>query len=79
LLKLSIVVFITEKKSLRQSTTDKRKAVIDREKERQAKMKMMKEIAAKKNVPNVRRLTQEELLEEAKLTEQLNLQSLGDC
>ena len=38
---------------------------------------MMKEIAARKNVSQVRRLTQEELLLEAKLTEEVNLQALG--
>ena len=38
---------------------------------------MMKEVAAKRNVSHVRRLTQEELLEEAKETEKLNLKSLG--
>lgn len=38
----------------------------------------MKDIAAKKNVSEVRRLTQEELLAEAVITEQLNLKSLGN-
>ena len=37
----------------------------------------MKEIAVQKRVAEVRRLTQEELLEEAKITEELNLMSLG--
>ena len=37
----------------------------------------MKEIAKKKNVAAVRRLTQEELLEEAKITEEINRRSLG--
>jgi hypothetical protein len=38
---------------------------------------MLKEIATQKRVAEVRRLTQEELLEEAKITEELNMQSLG--
>ena len=35
-------------------------------------------MAAQKNVAEVRRLTQEELLKEAKITEAENLQSLGN-
>ena len=46
-------------------------------KEREARAKIMKEMAARKNVQEVRRLTQEELLKEAKITEKLNLESLG--
>ncbi|KAF8563628.1 hypothetical protein P879_11110 [Paragonimus westermani] len=38
---------------------------------------ILAEIAQRKNVPEVRRLTQEELLAEAKLTEELNRRSLG--
>ena len=38
---------------------------------------MLKEIAARKNMAAVRRLTQEELLAEAKITEQINIKSLG--
>ena len=38
---------------------------------------MLKDIALQKRVAEVRRLTQEELLEEAKVTEELNLMSLG--
>jgi len=37
----------------------------------------VRDIAARKNVAAVRRLTQEELLAEAKITEQSNLKSLG--
>ena len=66
-----------DKKSLRHSTAEKAKELVMREKEREARNKMMKEIAARKNVTDVRRLTQEELLEEAKMTEELNLKSLG--
>jgi hypothetical protein len=36
---------------------------------------MLKDMAAQKNVAEVRRLTQEELLKEAKITEAENLQS----
>jgi hypothetical protein len=39
---------------------------------------MLKDMAAQKNVAEVRRLTQEELLKEAKITEAENLQSLGN-
>lgn len=38
---------------------------------------MLKDMAAKKNVAHIRRMTQEELLEEAKITEQQNMKSLG--
>ncbi|XP_046381677.1 vacuolar protein sorting-associated protein 72 homolog [Haliotis rufescens] len=65
-----------ERKSLRHSTAVKSQATAKREQEREQKNKMMKEIAAKKNVTSVRRLTQDELLAEAKITEQLNLKSL---
>lgn len=40
---------------------------------------MLKDMAAHKRVSEVRRLTQEELLEEAKITEEENLKSLGEC
>ena len=73
-----MVLISTEKKALRQSTTQKTKALVSKEKERDVKTKMMKEIAAKRNVSDVRRLTQEELLKEAKITEKINLQSLGE-
>ncbi|KAL4236349.1 Vacuolar protein sorting-associated protein 72 [Mactra antiquata] len=64
------------KKALRKSTADRSKEREEREKERQLKAKMLKEIATQKRVAEVRRLTQEELLEEAKITEELNMQSL---
>ena len=38
---------------------------------------MMAEIAQRRNLPEVRRLTQEELLAEAKITEEINKRSLG--
>ncbi|XP_071150881.1 vacuolar protein sorting-associated protein 72 homolog [Mytilus edulis] len=66
------------KKTLRKSTADKTKERQDREKTKEAREKMLKEMAAQKNVAEVRRLTQEELLEEAKITEEENLQSLED-
>ena len=40
---------------------------------------MLKDMAVQRKVAEVRRLTQEELLEEAKITEELNAQSLGMC
>ena len=42
------------------------------------KEQMLKEYARKRNVAAVRRLTQEELLEEAKITEEINMRSLGE-
>ena len=45
--------------------------------EREVKAKQLKASIAKRPVAQVRRLTQEELLEEAKVTEKLNLASLG--
>lgn len=65
-----------EKKTLRKSTADRSKQREEREKERELKAKILKDIAIQKRVAEVRRLTQEELLEEAKITEELNLQSL---
>ncbi|GAB1608321.1 vacuolar protein sorting-associated protein 72 homolog [Argonauta hians] len=66
----------SERKSLRQSTAEKSQATARREQEREVRVKMMKEIAAKRNITEVRRLTQSELLEEAKLTEEYNIKSL---
>ncbi|CAH1789648.1 unnamed protein product [Owenia fusiformis] len=74
----SAQIYSAEKKSLRQSTTMKSIDVQMRAKDNEAKAKMLKEMAAKKNVSEVRRLTQAELLEEAKLTEAMNLKSLED-
>lgn len=72
-----MVILCTDKKSLRRSTAIKSKDVVKREVEREARAKLMKELAAKKNVSAVRRLTQEELLAEAKITEEINLAALG--
>ena len=69
--------FLTEKKTLRKSTAARSEQIAQREKDREARTKMLKEIATQKRVSEVRRLTQEELLEEAKITEELNLMSLG--
>ncbi|OWF36321.1 vacuolar protein sorting-associated protein 72 homolog [Mizuhopecten yessoensis] len=65
-----------EKKSLRRSTAVKSNAREEREKVREMKQKMLKDMALQKKVAEVRRLTQEELLAEAEITEELNLQSL---
>lgn len=65
-----------EKKKLRNTTSEKSKAREQRDKQREARAKMLKEMAAQKRVSEVRRLTQEELLEEAKITEEENLTSL---
>jgi vacuolar protein sorting-associated protein 72 len=58
--------------------SNKTKEIQDKEKTRVAREKMLKDMAAQKNVAEVRRLTQEELLKEAKITEAENLQSLGN-
>lgn len=66
-----------EKKSLRKSTAEKSKSTEDCIREREAKAELLRQIAEKKKVAEVRRLTQEELLAEARITEQINLRSLG--
>lgn len=68
---------ITERKSLRKSTAQKSAMTEEREKQREEKNKMLKAMAAKKNVAEVRRLTQGELLAEARETEIDNLKALG--
>lgn len=70
------IPILVGKKSLRGTTKAKSEAVQEREEDREIKKKMMKDIATKKNVLEVRRLTQEELLEEAKITEEINIKSL---
>ena len=66
------------KKSLRTSTAAKSQDTEKKRKEREElKEQMLKEYARKRNVAAVRRLTQEELLEEAKITEEINTRSLG--
>ena len=67
----------TARKSLRRSTTSKSAEIDKRRKERDDHDKRLKDIAQRKNMSDVRRITQEELLEEAKQTEIINLKSLG--
>lgn len=74
-----MLLLLLEKKKLRNTTSEKSKAVEQRDKQREARAKMLKEMAAQKRVSEVRRLTQEELLEEAKITEEENMTSLGEC
>jgi len=64
------------KRALRKTTAEQTKETESMRVNRENKAKMMKDIAAKKNVSEVRRLTQEELLAEAKITEEINLQAL---
>lgn len=74
------LIFVgTGSRSKRHTTLKKTEEHQQRAKEREIKEKekMMKDIAARKNMAAVRRLTQEELLEEAKRTEVINLRSLG--
>ena len=73
-----VFLFQVGKKSLRTSTTAKSQDTEKKRKEREElKEQMLKEYARKRNVAAVRRLTQEELLEEAKITEEINTRSLG--
>ncbi|KAK7473760.1 hypothetical protein BaRGS_00034983 [Batillaria attramentaria] len=69
---------VQKRKSLRRSTAQKSKETQSRQKRREETARILKDIALKKNVKveDVRRLTQEELLAEAKITEQINLKSL---
>ena len=62
---------------MRHSTSRKTQDTESKRKEREMKEQLMKEYARKRNVATVRRLTQEELLAEAKITEEMNLRSLG--
>ena len=62
---------------MRRSTAIKSEAAMSKQKIDAQKDKMLKELAVKKNVASIRRMTQEELLEEAKITERENMQSLG--
>lgn len=70
----------TENKKLRVSTAQKRKELEERQQEREARHKLKAKKAAESVVSNehqeMRRLTQEELLSEAKITEEINLASL---
>jgi len=62
---------------LRKSTCEKTRSTEDCVREREARTAVMRQIADRKHVADVRRLTQEELLAEAKITEKINLRSLG--
>ncbi|XP_076450232.1 vacuolar protein sorting-associated protein 72 homolog [Babylonia areolata] len=75
----SVQIYMSpERKSLRKSTAVKSKQTQSRQKQREEQAKMLAEIADRNNVKveDVRRLTQEELLAEAKVTEQINMKSL---
>ena len=74
---LEKLFLLIEKKKLRNTTSEKSKLREERDKEREARAQMLKDMAAQKRVSEVRRLTQEELLEEAKITEEENVKSLG--
>ncbi|CAF1188779.1 unnamed protein product [Rotaria sordida] len=65
-----------EAKTLRKSTSVKRVELEKRQKERQERRVYLKGVASLRNTREVRKLTQEELLEEAKITEEINLESL---
>lgn len=71
---------LSERKSVRRSTALKSQQTQSRQKRREEQAKILADIADRKNVKveDVRRLTQEELLAEAKITEQINLKSLGE-
>ncbi|XP_063952978.1 vacuolar protein sorting-associated protein 72 homolog isoform X2 [Lytechinus pictus] len=64
------------RKSSRRSTIQRVNEFEIRIKERETKAQIIKQQKTKKNVPEMRRLTQEELLAEAKITEKKNLHSL---
>ena len=72
------VLLVSERRNLRKSTVEKAKETEERGKVLEAKTKLMKDFAKRKNLSDVRRLTQEELLAEAKITEKQNLRSLGE-
>ena len=66
-----------DRSSLRKSTCDKTRSTEDCAREREARTAVIRQIADRKHVADVRRLTQDELLAEAKITEKINLRSLG--
>lgn len=73
---VQIYVSPVERKSVRQSTALKSEAAASRQKLDQQRDQMLKDMASRKKVDHIRRMTQEELLEEAKITEKQNLKSL---
>ncbi len=60
--------FDLEAKTLRKSTSVKRVELEKRQKERQERRDYVKGVASLRNTREIRKLTQEELLEEAKIT-----------
>ncbi|RUS78743.1 hypothetical protein EGW08_013494 [Elysia chlorotica] len=73
----SVQIYVSpERKSVRRSTALKSEAAASRQKLDQQRDQMMKDMASRKKVDHIRRMTQEELLEEAKITEKQNLKSL---
>lgn len=77
--------FVSEARRLRASTIRATETALQRRRQQGANSEVtavkrkafLAEIAQRKNVPEVRRLTQEELLAEAKITEEINKRSLG--
>lgn len=78
---------ILEARKLRASTVRATETALQRQKQQQSanpeitavkRKALMAEIAQRRNVPEVRRLTQEELLEEAQVTAEINKRSLGE-
>ncbi|VDM00018.1 unnamed protein product [Schistocephalus solidus] len=63
-------------RSTAETTTAQRSSAANSEVAAIRRKALMAEIAQRKNVPEVRRLTQEELLAEAKITEEINKRSL---
>lgn len=75
---VSVSSDVRENKSFRVSTARKREELEQRQQERaaQKKLKHKKSISNIVDQPEYRRLTQEELLQEAKITEKINIASL---
>lgn len=74
-----VIVFflsIEEKKGIRKSTQLKSAETVKRQRER-AEVERRRAMSKRDRAPSLPRLTQEELLEEAKITEEINLKSLG--
>ena len=63
----------SEAKTLRTSTSVKRVELAKRQQERQERRDYVKGVASLRNTREIRRLTQEELLEEAKITGTIHL------
>jgi hypothetical protein len=69
--KVMLNLVILEVKTLRNSTSVKRVELEKRQKERQERRVHLRGVASLRNTREVRKLTQEELLEEAKITGRL--------